>query len=867
VADLAVAVQFSAETAQAVRGIESVGDSLEGLERKAQSPLGAIGKLTTGLGAFGLAKQGVDVVIGAAQGLAGSFTGPAIEMENARAKLNAFTKDSTETEKILAAVRAEADKTPFSFGEMAQAAGSLAPLAKRAGVDLTGLLQAAEALSASDPMQGFEGAVVALREAVSGDLMSLRERFEIDTRGMAAAIESGVPPVEAVTQGLADLGINLDLVRGLANTTTGRMSTFQDTLEGIRRVAGEEILKGFGTQLDNMSAFIQDNQEELKEFARLLGQGVAAAMELAGAAFAAVMPLIRQLVVDLGQHLPAASEALRGAVMAVVPVVQFLGETIRNIYVAAQPVLQVIGQNLQPLFIGLAAVLATTVVPAFALWAGAAATAAVGTMLALAPVVLPLAAIGLAVAGLAKLWTDNFFGIQEKTAAVWTFLSEQVFAPLAETFRVFTAEISPEVQKAWQNITKIAQEAWQGFMNFFTPIWEGFKKDWAIAWPVIQKILEGAWEAIKLAVRVGWEIISTIIKTGLKILQGDWAGAWEEVKGGLVRAWEDIKGTIGGGLQQIAEMFVGFASQAWEHAKNVGLKFVEGLVNGLREALSQIKIDVGPFHLSASGFTIDPPPMPTISLPSFGGPSPTTPSRPSTGGSAGGGWFQGKFYETEAALNQAKRDAGTGGVGGGPPVIGGDLAAKGENAIAWALNKLGSQDWNWLCQRFVEMAFGTSGKYPSAWSAAQALMTNRGGNPPRNSLVFFRPDSTNANFGHVGISLGDNRFISATANGVRIDDLNSGYWGNLFAGYGPPRFRRGVKNFSGGWAVVGEGGPEVLRLPRGTDVLTNSESRGRGMLGGGNIHIHFHRDVYGFQSFEDAVATAVERARRTGLEI
>lgn len=46
-----------------------------------------------------------------------------------------------------------------------------------------------------------------------------------------------------------------------------------------------------------------------------------------------------------------------------------------------------------------------------------------------------------------------------------------------------------------------------------------------------------------------------------------------------------------------------------------------------------------------------------------------------------------------------------------------------------------------------------------------------------------------------------------------------------------PGFAKGVRNFEGGWAMVGEQGPELVNLPRGADVFTASESRS--MLRGG----------------------------------
>jgi tape measure domain-containing protein len=55
-----------------------------------------------------------------------------------------------------------------------------------------------------------------------------------------------------------------------------------------------------------------------------------------------------------------------------------------------------------------------------------------------------------------------------------------------------------------------------------------------------------------------------------------------------------------------------------------------------------------------------------------------------------------------------------------------------------------------------------------------------------------------------------------------------------------PGFANGVTNFGGGLAVVGERGPELVNLPKGSDVFTNAESKDmmRGM-GGSNITNNF----------------------------
>lgn len=50
-----------------------------------------------------------------------------------------------------------------------------------------------------------------------------------------------------------------------------------------------------------------------------------------------------------------------------------------------------------------------------------------------------------------------------------------------------------------------------------------------------------------------------------------------------------------------------------------------------------------------------------------------------------------------------------------------------------------------------------------------------------------------------------------------------------------PQFASGVQNFGGGLALVGEQGPELVNLPRGSDVYSNQQSR---KMGGGDTYVY-----------------------------
>lgn len=111
-------------------------------------------------------------------------------------------------------------------------------------------------------------------------------------------------------------------------------------------------------------------------------------------------------------------------------------------------------------------------------------------------------------------------------------------------------------------------------------------------------------------------------------------------------------------------------------------------------------------------------------------------------------------------------------------------ASPASRAIAWAERLDGSRRYAWYCERFVENAFGTGGLYETAWDAGLALGLHDGA-APRGALVFFRPDPTNHGYGHVGISLGQGRMISALARVMVTSIAHSRYWSRLYAGWAP----------------------------------------------------------------------------------
>lgn len=93
------------------------------------------------------------------------------------------------------------------------------------------------------------------------------------------------------------------------------------------------------------------------------------------------------------------------------------------------------------------------------------------------------------------------------------------------------------------------------------------------------------------------------------------------------------------------------------------------------------------------------------------------------------------------------------------------------------------------CLKWVDDQQGSTNRLPTAYadyqSKAQAGNMNDSDNPPVGARVYFAPDQSNKNMGHVGISQGNGKFTSATDNGIKTFSLQDWekYTGQKFLGW------------------------------------------------------------------------------------
>jgi len=468
-----------------------------GLDR-IRGTLGDVAGLAGGAALVGVAGLGAGILGGAAAGL--QFNN---SMEQVTAQLNAFTKDGEASAQILDMIKARAASTPFAFEEMARATASLLPAAKQSGAELESLVGVAEILAASNPAEGLEGAAFSIREALSGDFVSIVERFNLPKQRLNELKEQGVPAMEAIRIAMSEMGLDAELVTNMAGTMTGRWSTFQDTLTNLAATATQPIFDAMSSQLGTLNGVLEENQPQLQALAETIGA------------------VLGQAVTWL------ITEGIPGMIagwQAVQPALQTVGDIMTGTVI---PVLaQIVGfvqANLQPILAGLAAALLVVVVPAFIAWATAAGAAAIATITALAPVVIPIAAIGAAVALLTAAWQNDWGGIRTTLTQVWN----QTLRPIFDQLKLWLATT---LTNAIQSLTNF----WNGTLLPAFRAVASFITGTVI--PAVQSIVTWFGNVVSKAGEVASAVGERLV--------GPLRTAADVIKGALVQAVSDAQGKL-----------------------------------------------------------------------------------------------------------------------------------------------------------------------------------------------------------------------------------------------------------------------------------------------------------------------------------
>jgi hypothetical protein len=257
------------QVARSIAGASSQGSSfgniLEGIA-------GWAGKIVIGLTGIGVAGG---IAIG---GLLASGVKLNANLEEATAQFEIFTGSAEKAKAMVAALKKDADVTPFSTEEVIATGSSLVSMADKSQKKLMELVKTAEMLTVLNPNKaaggGLESASIALKNALSGDFTSMQDRFNIAPAQIAALKAQGLQGLQLVQKLLSSLGIAESSIEKMGRTWRGLLSTvlsFVDTLK--MNFAGPffEYIKG---KAELATAWIQENSQWAINVAKGLGMWV-----------------------------------------------------------------------------------------------------------------------------------------------------------------------------------------------------------------------------------------------------------------------------------------------------------------------------------------------------------------------------------------------------------------------------------------------------------------------------------------------------------------------------------------------------------------------------------------------------------------
>ena len=232
--------------------------------------------------------------------LTDAIVGGAMSKELTQMQMGALLADKGKGNDLFKMVQDKAMTSMFSEKDFAAAATTFLPVTKDFD-QLNRLMSVNERLAASNPLEGMPGASFSMREALSGDIMSIADRFNISKKTLR---ESGFDSnaswqqnLEAVDKTLNKMGYTADYVsevndsayaqwelfksNGLklfADSGEGILSKLKEPLKQLNLVLGSEKMTAFVDRFGDFLAtkfasgvdYVQDMNLTWGDFERLL---------------------------------------------------------------------------------------------------------------------------------------------------------------------------------------------------------------------------------------------------------------------------------------------------------------------------------------------------------------------------------------------------------------------------------------------------------------------------------------------------------------------------------------------------------------------------------------------------------------------
>lgn len=283
--------------------------------------------LVTKIGGLAAAFGGLAVVAGKA---AEGFTLGA-ELDQSRRMLGTLFQDVERGNKVYADAIKWGAQYGYTQKEIASATASAAGIIRTSTATTEKSLEVIARLGTLNPAEGIEGAVVAIKELASGDIVSLAERFNVSkdaARAMKDEIAAGADPIMVLDKALANMGVTAEVLSNRMEGPNGALLRNKQAMESVTLSMGQlleafgatYILEAFAAGLGTIATGIQNiatgvsnffNQDAM--FTAAITEGTARMMER-GAAFSEY----EARMASVGQSTNALTEAEYNAAQAMI---------------------------------------------------------------------------------------------------------------------------------------------------------------------------------------------------------------------------------------------------------------------------------------------------------------------------------------------------------------------------------------------------------------------------------------------------------------------------------------------------------------------------------------------------------------------
>jgi hypothetical protein len=235
--------------------------------RSATSNLIGFGNRITGITAGMSALTAAVTGVTGATKLFNSTIGAAAKSEMATMSMTALFKGNEKSAKeFYDYIQQKGAESVLSDDDFMAASRTFAIMTKDMD-ELKELVNIGERLAVMDPAQGIEGAAVALRELSSGDIVSLKDRFEIPKNVLDKIKNLPLKKqLAALDKELSNYGVTQEMIYAQGNTALGLYNKTADKTRVIFRNMGFGALEELKPMLRDINAWLDKNSVAITKF-------------------------------------------------------------------------------------------------------------------------------------------------------------------------------------------------------------------------------------------------------------------------------------------------------------------------------------------------------------------------------------------------------------------------------------------------------------------------------------------------------------------------------------------------------------------------------------------------------------------------